>query len=214
MAITRVLGSLLIAASVAACSSSDRSDAGSAADVRSPTDSADAAKPGCADPSSLIVSADRGCNTLPWPATRVPFTAGTGSAPTFTGGTLVDGYYAAIKAEGWNVPTPTGRQMGLVIGNDGKTLLWFGQILNADGSGDVDAGTGRGWLRGNFNLSTSSTNTLDLGSTCFAGSGAQAPTQLLFTAVASDPPQLLLATAQDQVVSVTTYERQGCAPAP
>jgi hypothetical protein len=57
-------------------------------------------------------------------------------------------------------------------------------------------------------------NTLDLGSTCFAGSGAQAPAQLLFTAMAGDPPRLLLATAQDQVVSVTTYQRQGCAPAP
>jgi hypothetical protein len=28
-----------------------------------------------------------------------------------------------------------------LLPNGGKTMLWFGQTLNADGSGDVDAGT-------------------------------------------------------------------------
>jgi hypothetical protein len=166
----------------------------------------------CPDPQSLMVAGT--CNTVPFPSRRVPFTVGSGSAPSFVGGTLVDGLYAAIKAEGWNTSTGYGRQMGIVIGNDGATLLWFGQTLNADGTGDVDAGTtGLVWLRANFDLSISAAapNKLLLSETCGAGT-TTGPPELLFTATTGNPPQIALANAQasDPTTAVTTYERQGC----
>jgi hypothetical protein len=164
------------------------------------------------------VTSDGLCNAVPFPTTRVPFTAGSGSAPTFTGGALVDGLYTAIKAEGWGTGTGAtyGRQMGIVIGNGGLTMLWFGQTLNADGSGDVDAGTtGLYWLRANFALSTDSPNTLALSETCAAGT-TSGPPKLLYTATATDPPRLLLANASapNPASAVTTYERRGCPAAP
>jgi hypothetical protein len=194
-----------------ACSSSEgvSADASPATDARA---AADAAGTSCGgDLARLMVSAEGGCNTLPFPAPRLPFTVGSGSAPSFTGGALVDGLYAATRAEGWNVSNGTGRQMGLVLGNGGKTLLWFGQILDADGNGDLESGTAVGWLRGNYDLEVGA-NTLDLTATCQTGSGAQAPAQLLYTAVPGNPPQLLLGSAQGQSVSLTTYTWQGCAP--
>jgi hypothetical protein len=181
----------------AGCSGGDSPDA---ADVMAPT---------CVDLTKLVVGEAEMCNTLPFPSTRVPFTVGSGSAPSFTGGTLVDGLYAAVKAEGWGTTSGSGRQMGIVLGNGGKTLLWFGQTLNADGTGDVDAGTsGIGWLRANFAL-TISGNTLQLAEDCGVGT-AQGPPELLYTATATDPPQLLLAKTDNPSDAVTTYERQGC----
>jgi hypothetical protein len=125
---------------------------------------------------------------------------------------LVDGLYAAVKVEGWGVGSGQGRQMGIVIANGGTTMLWFGQTLNRDGSGDVDAGTtGLGWLRGNFSLSVDSSNTLALAQDCFIGFGLPAPTTLLYTATATDPPQLILAdTGPTPTDAVVTYERRGC----
>ena len=144
MASLRALRYAFAAAVIAAGCSGGERPAADAADVMEPT---------CVNLAKLVVSEAELCSTLPFPSARVPFTVGTGSAPSFTGGTLVDGLYAAIKAEGWGTTSGRGRQMGIVIGNGGKTLLWFGQTLNADGSGDVDAGTaGLGWLRANYDL--------------------------------------------------------------
>jgi hypothetical protein len=207
MSLPRVLAPLFLAA--AACSSTSSSpDSAPTTDLPA---LADTAKTGCGDISSLIVSEDRGCNTLPLPSTRVPFTTGTGSSPTFTGGTLVDGLYTAVKAEGWTGTAGTGRQMGIVIGNGGKTLLWFGLVLNADGTGDPDAGAGVSWLRSNYDLSVASSNTLGLSPTCETGP-AKGPAELMYTAVAGNPPQLLLANASSPTAAVTTYAWQGCAP--
>lgn len=194
--------------SAAGCSGGDSSpDSGHPPDLRP---AADVMEPTCVDLAKLVVSEAELCNTPSFPATRVPFTVGTGSAPSFTGGTLVDGLYAAIKAEGWGTTTGRGRQMGIVIGNSGRTLLWFGQTLNADGSGDVDAGTaGLGWLRANYDLTMVSDNTLGLSETCLVGT-TSGPPQLLYTATATNPPQLILANVESPSAAVTTYERQGC----
>jgi hypothetical protein len=212
MARQRTLRYALAAAALAAgCSNGDSSpDSSPSPDLRPAADTADASAPACVDLPSLVVAGT--CNNLPFPTTRVPFTVGAGSAPSFTGGTLVDGLYAASKAEGWGVTAGSGRQMGIVIGNGGKTLLWFGQTLNQDGSGDVDAGTaGLYWLRGNYDLSVVSGNTLELIQTCLdPASTTRGPDQLLYTATAGTPPQLLLANAASPSAAVTTYERQGC----
>jgi hypothetical protein len=214
MASMRALRHTLAATVIAAgCSGGDSSpDSGHPPDLRPATDAADVIEPPCVDLAKLVVSRAELCNTLPFPSTRVPFTVGTGSAPSFTGGTLVDGLYAAIKAEGWDTTASRGRQMGIVIGssNDGKTLLWFGQTLNADGSGDVDAGTaGLGWLRANYKLTMVSDNTLGLGEDCLVGT-TSGPPRLLYTATATNPPHLILANADSPNTAVVTYERQGC----
>jgi hypothetical protein len=211
------LHALIGAALVAGCSSTSSDDGGQTPGPAPGPDATiglgtpDSASAGCRNPMSLITG-DGSCNNVPVPATRVPFAVGAGGAPTFTGGALVDGLYAAIKAEGWNTTAGSGRQMGLVIANAGKTMLWFGQTLNADGSGDGDAGTpGLAWLRGNYTLSPASSNSLGLTADCHAGTTA-APDTLLYTATATDPPQLILANAgaKDPTAAVTTYERQGC----
>jgi hypothetical protein len=208
---------LIAAALAAGCSSSSPDDGGEAPDQRLGADAAiatnpeDSASAGCGSAASLI-TADGLCNNLLFPAARVPFTVGTGSPPTFTGGTLVDGLYVAIKAEGWNTTTGSGRQMGIVIANGGKTMLWFGQTLNADGSGDVDAGGANlAWLRGNYTLSPAAANTLAVTVDCSVGS-TKAPALLLYTATSTSPPDLVLANggATDPTVAVTTYEWQGC----
>jgi hypothetical protein len=216
----------LIAAVIAAgCSSSSSSsppvdsaqapDLKAGPDLASGSDAFDAATAACPNPPNLTTN-DGNCNNVPFPTKRVPFTVGTGTAPTFAGGKLVDGLYVAIKSEGWGVTTGTGRQMSIVLLNGGTTLLWSGQTLNADGSGDVDAGTvGLAWLRANYTVSIASQNTLALGENCKAGTASGPPT-LFFTATTTDPPQLLLANAQatNPTGSVTTYERQGCPTVP
>ena len=209
-----LLTPLIVAGLAAGCSGASTDDGGETPDQRPGPDAAlgpDTGPAGCGDPASLITGPPL-CNNLPFPTTRVPFTAGIGSAPTFTGGALVDGLYAAIKAEGWNASTGSGRQMGVVIADGGKTMLWFGQTLNADGSGDVDAGSANlAWLRGNYALAPASSNTLAVTTECSAGTTA-APSALLYTATATDPPQLVLANAgaKDPTAAVTTYQRQGC----
>jgi hypothetical protein len=190
-------------------------DAGLAPDLREPGDTTGTSTETCPNLPELTTNGGL-CNLVPFPTARVPFTTGTGAPPTFTGGNLVDGLYTAIKAEGWNAGTGSGRQMGLVLMDGGKTMLWFGQTLNADGSGDVDAGTsGLYWLRANFDVSASGSNTLALEPTCEAGTTTGPPT-LLYTATSSEPRQLILAKvgASDPAVLVTTYERQGCPTPP
>jgi len=213
---------------LAGCSASSSEDGGPPQDMRPgpdlttgdlPTgpDARDAEAMTCAEVAGLITS-DGLCNAVPFPTQRVPFTVGTGSPPAFTGGTLVDGLYTAIKAEGWNVTTGSGRQMGIVLMAGGKTMLWFGQVLNPDGSGDAyaDGGTaGLAWLRANFDLASAGQNKLALTKTCGAGT-AGGPPELLYTMTTTDPPQLVLANAQatDPTSAVTIYERRGCPTAP
>jgi hypothetical protein len=199
----------------AGCSGASNEDGGSLQDTKpaSGADAGDVAAAACPGSSGLITN-DGTCNNVPFPTTRVPFTVRNDTAPTFAGGTLVDGLYTAIKAEGWGVSTGAGRQMGIVLLNGGTTMLWFGQTLNRDGSGDVDAGTtGLYWLRADYDLAFESPNILALTPTCEAGT-TYGPPKLLYTATATDPPQLLLANASPTSGSptgaVTTYERQGC----
>jgi hypothetical protein len=213
---------LLLTTILAGCGGGSAEDAGPPQDVRPAPDLTapgqdvrDTGRTTCGEVAGLITGNGQ-CNTPPYPTRRVPFTVGTGSPPTFTGGTLVDGLYTAIKAEGWNVTTGSGRQMGIVLTNGGKTLLWFGQTLNADGTGDAEPSTtsnGLAWLRANFELSSTAPNTLALAKTCGAGT-AGGPPELLYTMTTTDPPQLVLAQATNPTSAVTTYERQGCPTAP
>jgi len=212
---------LVALALAAGCGSVSPEDGGASPDLRrtSPDlrpgpdlpSGADTASYTCPSPAGWITTSDA-CNLMPFPLTRVPFTVQTGTPPTFTGGKLVDGLYVAIKAEGWNVTTGSGRQMGIVIGDGGSTLLWFGQTLNADGSGDMSAGTpGIYWLRANYDLAIDAQNTLALSQTCTAGT-TMGPPKLLYTATTTSPSQLILANASatNPTGAVTTYERQGC----
>lgn len=203
------------------CSAGSNDDAGQGGDhdatpdLASRPDGGDASAASCPNVADLVTG-DGLCNAVPFPTTRVPFSAMSGPAPTFTGGTLIDGLYTAIEAEGWDTDSGSGRQMGLVIGDGGTTLLWFGQTLRDDGSGDVDAGTsGLYWLRANYELSAASSNTLALRETCLAGTTA-GPPELLYTVTNTDPPQLLLAnaTAPNPTVAITTYEWRGCPTVP
>ena len=147
---------------------------------------------------------DGTCNNIPYPATKVPFTVGTGAEPVFTGGTMVDGLYTAVKAEGWNTTTGFGRQMSIAVLNGGTTILWSGQVLNADGTDTTD-GSALPWIRANLEVSASG-STLTLASKCGAGT-TSLPATLSYTALATVPPRLILANS---AASVTTYERQGC----
>ena len=210
----RIRHALIALVLAAGCNSASEGDGGTAPDLRPAPDmssGADAASGTCPSPASWMTTGSA-CNLVPFPSKRMPFTVQTGTPPTFTGGKLVDGLYTAIKAEGWNVTTGSGRQMGMVIGNGGSTLLWFGQTLNADGSGDMMEGTaGIYWLRANYDLSIDSQNTLALSEICTAGTSS-GPPKLLYTATTTDPPQLILAafSATNPTGAVTTYEREGC----
>jgi hypothetical protein len=214
----------LLSTILAGCGGGSSEDGGQPQDLRPGPDlttpgpdAGDAGGMTCAEVPGLVTGGGQ-CNAVPYPTRRVAFTAGTGSPPSFTGGTLVDGLYTAIKAEGWNVTTGAGRQMGVVLGNGGKTMLWFGQTLNPDGTGDAEPSStanGLAWLRANLDLSAAAPNTLALAKTCGAGT-AGAPGKLLYTMTATKPPLLLLANADapDPTSAVTTYERQGCPTAP
>jgi hypothetical protein len=210
----RIRHALIALALAVGCNSASEGDGGTSPDLRPAPDmssGADTASGTCPSPANWMTTGGA-CNLVPFPSTRVPFAVQTGTPPTFTGGTLVDGLYTAIKAEGWNVATGSGRQMGMVIGNGGTTMLWFGQTLNADGSGDMTEGTaGIYWLRANYDLSIDSQNTLTLSEICTAGT-TSGPPKLLYTATATDPPQLILAafSATNPTGAVTTYERDGC----
>lgn len=204
---------LFATALVMGCSGASPDDGGTPQDTKpgSGDDTGGTSSTSCPNSASLITS-DGTCNNVPFPTSRVPFDVRSDTPPTFSGGTLVDGLYAAIEAEGWDVSTGSGRQMGIVLMNGGTTMLWFGQTLNRDGSGDVDAGTvGLYWLRANYELSIESPNILALSPTCEDGT-TYGPDKLLYSATATDPPQLILADPgrSNPASAVTTYERQGC----
>lgn len=136
------------------------------------------------------------CNTVPNTAPAVAFTDGAGDRPTFVGGTLVDGLYQASNVEGWNISTKMGRQMTLVVAERGTKLFW---------SGDVLAGSARANLKA-ITAVVPSGNQLAVTVLCRQGQGA-IPATMSYTAT---PTQLILAAAQNESLTVTTYTRVGC----
>ena len=167
------------------------------------SDATDGGSDACSDPLDLIAT-DGTCNTLVYPATRVPFTVGTGTGWVPVGGALVDGLYSVVKMEGWNTTSGSGRQMSIVVTSGGTKILVAGLVLNADGTGDADAGLP--WMRANYTVSIASTNQLSLSEDCSVGT-ASFPGTLLYTATTTNPPQLMLGGTTGAAV---TYERQGC----
>lgn len=136
------------------------------------------------------------CNTVPNTALAVAFSDGAGERPTFTGGTIVDGLYQASKVEGWNASNKMGRQMTLVVAEQGTKIFW---------SGDVLAGSDRANLKAITTVAPSG-NQLALTVLCLQ-SQAAIPATMTFTAT---PTQLVLAAAQNDALTVTTYTRVGC----
>ena len=161
-----------------------------AADV---TGTSTATCPGAPDFSSAAA-----CNTVVNDATAVAFTAGAGSAPTFTGGTIVDGVYHAAKAEAWGASTGTGRRMTIVVLEGGTKFYYSGEVLTEQGGvGTTIVATTSASTVGNQLKQTT---------LCLTGS-AQIPDAESYTATSSE---LVLSITQGSVVSVTTYARVGC----
>ena len=142
-------------------------------------------------------SSANACNTVINDATPVLFTPGAGDAPTFTGGTIVDGVYHATKAEAWGASTGTGRRFTLVVLEGGTKFYYAGDILDDQG----------GVATTMVAITTASTsgNQLNQTTVCLSGS-AQIPVES-YTATSTE---LILAASQGSILSVTTYTRAGC----
>ena len=169
-------------------------------DANTPTGPRD----GVADTTSTSPSTCKGdffeatsCNTVLNDATAVLFTPGVGDAPTFTGGTIVDGLYHATKAEAWGASTGTGRRFTLVVLEGGTKFYYAGDILNAQGGVATS-------MVATATVSTSG-NQLNHAIVCTVGS-VQIPVES-YTATSTE---LILAVVQDPVVTATTYTRVGC----
>ena len=137
------------------------------------------------------------CNSLVNDAAPVLFTPGVGDAPTFTGGTIMDGVYHATKAEAWGASSGTGRRYTLVVLEGGTKFYYAGEILDAQGAVSATM----------VAITTASTSGNQLNQTvvCLTGS-AQIPVEK-YTATSTE---LILSATQNSVVSVTTYTRVGC----
>jgi hypothetical protein len=158
----------------------------------SPTDVASAATCSGA-PDFTAASA---CNSVVNNAQSVDFSPGTGSPPTFSGGTVVDGLYVATKAEAWGTTTGTGRRFTLVVEGNGSTIFWAGDVLS---------GTTTSSFRANTTASVSGNQLLQT-TTCRTGE-VTIPPALSYTAT---PTEMVFATTSGSIVTATTYTRQGC----
>ena len=148
--------------------------------------------PGAPDFSSVET-----CNKVVNDAAAVLFTPGVGDAPTFTGGTIVDGLYHATKAEAWGASTGTGRRFTLVVLEGGTKFYYAGDILNAQGGVATS-------MVATATVSRSG-NQLNHTIGCISDS-VQIPVES-YTATSTE---LILAVVQDPVVTATTYTRVGC----
>ena len=81
------------------------------------------------------------CNSVVNSAPSVDFSPGTGSPPSFSGGTVVDGLYVASKAEAWGTTTGTGRRLTLVVAGNGSKIFWAGDVLSGTTTSSFRANT-------------------------------------------------------------------------
>jgi len=139
------------------------------------------------------------CNAIANSAPAVPFSVG-GAAPLLGGGTISDGVYHAIRAEGFNDAPPAGRRMTLQVSNHGRTFDWAGDVLDAAGK------TVTASVTATANVSVSGT-WLAVTTTCPTEGPSLLPSTMVFSAT---PTTLVLAARDDQgtITSVTTYARQ------
>lgn len=153
----------------------------------------------CAPRPELVVAAPT-CNAITNRATAIPFTAATGTPPTFTGGAIRDGLYESTRAEGYGSATPAGRRISIVIQNGATQWLWTGEVL--DGAGATVTRT----FAANATVSISG-KTVTFGTpTCLSASPSPLPDSLSYL-VSGD--NLLLAI-EGPNAAVTTYTRRGC----
>jgi hypothetical protein len=134
-------------------------------------------------------------------AAGVPFTAGTGSPPAATGGTIVDGVYQATLAQGFGTGAPqNGRQLTIVILDGATRWLWSGKVLDAAGAQTVSM------FQANATATVSGTK-VALTTDCMSGATSPLPASLDFSATQSE---LVLSLTNGSYTSVTSYMRIGC----
>ena len=193
---------LFIACAAPACSKTDEAPPPDAAldmgggGTDTTTDTATGA---CPAASGFVVAAPT-CSNIANGAPAVPFTQGTGAAPTFTGGTLRDGLYHATRAEGFGTTTGSGRKLTLLVLDGGTQFLYGGEVLDAAGGQSV------GLVRMNA-TGAASGSSIAFSVTCMAPGTASLPTTLDYTVSGND---LIMGTTNGSVTSITTYTRQGC----
>jgi len=103
---------------------------GCGADSQDPAPVADAGSPVGPRDGAADVTAT---STATCPGAPDFSSAAAGSAPTFTGGTIVDGVYHAAKAEAWGASTGTGRRMTIVVLEGGTKFYYSGEVLTEQG---------------------------------------------------------------------------------
>jgi hypothetical protein len=186
------------------CGSNSSGGTPDAATVLSPADSAAGGAGGSpADAASAVTcpgapdfTVASECNSVVNSAPSVDFSPGTGSPPSFSGGTVVDGLYVASKAEAWGTTTGTGRRLTLVVAGNGSKIFWAGDVLS---------GTTTSSFRANTTVSVSGNQLLQT-TTCSTGT-VTIPSALSYTAT---PTEMVFATTSGSIVTATTYTRQGC----
>jgi hypothetical protein len=142
------------------------------------------------------------CNTLTNSATAIPFTAGVGTAPASTGGTLLDGLYEVTRSEIYGGVTGFGRRITLDVTGGGTRILWVAEVLDATGTTVMTS------FRADTAVEVQGTK-LAFTINCVSANPSPIPAALDFTAT---PQTLALSLTNSVGTAVTTYARRGCAP--
>lgn len=153
----------------------------------------------CANRPDLVGVAPA-CNTFTNRATAVPFTAATGTPPTFNGGAVRDGLYESTRTEGYGSAAAAGRRISIVIQNGATQWLWNGEVLDAAGAQVTRA------FQANATVSISG-KTVTFGTpTCLSAAPSPLPDSLSYQVSGDD----LLLAIEGPNAAVTTYTRRGC----
>jgi hypothetical protein len=164
----------------------------------SPSSPADAP---CPTPSDLAASAPA-CDTLTNSATAIPFTPGIGTAPTPTGGALLDGLYEAARTEIYGGTTAFGRRITLDVTGGGTRIWWVGEVLDPTGKTVMTS------FRADTAVAVQGTK-LAFTTNCVSTDPSPIPAALEYTTTSQT---LAMSLTSSSGTAVTTYTRRGCAP--